>query len=141
MTSHKTNIGPAAAVSLVLLAAGTFLLGALLHAGLELPLAVVTLSEPRIVPATIVEGLCGLALLVGANGVLARRPWGWRAARAACILAILGVLLGMVSLAVGAGPRTQSNDLLHVVMLVLLLAGLGAISSARAPAASGAPPA
>lgn len=99
----------------------------------------VTLSEPRIVLATIVEGLCALALLLGAYGVLARRPWGWRAARGACILAILGVLLGTVSLAVGAGPRTQFNDLLHVVMLVLLLGGL-ALSSAKGSAASGTPP-
>lgn len=34
-------------------------------------------------------------------------------------VAVGGVLLGMVALAVGAGPRTASNDLYHRIMLIL----------------------
>jgi hypothetical protein len=35
------------------------------------------------------------------------------------LVAILGVVIGMVALAVGAGPRTASNDLSHKIMLTL----------------------
>jgi len=77
-----------AAGALLLLAGATFLVGALLHAGVVLPLGVATLSEPRIVPATIVEGVCALALSVGAYGLLTRRSWGSRAARAAGVLGV-----------------------------------------------------
>lgn len=65
-----------AAGALLLLAGATFLVGALLHAGVVLPLGVATLSEPRIVPATIVEGVCALALSVGAYGLLTRPSLG-----------------------------------------------------------------
>jgi hypothetical protein len=42
------------------------------------------------------------------------------------LIAIGGVLLGIVALAAGRGPRTVSNDNLHRAML--MLAGLSLIS-------------
>jgi hypothetical protein len=36
------------------------------------------------------------------------------------LIALAGVLLGMVALAVGTGPRTASNDLYHRLMLILI---------------------
>jgi hypothetical protein len=40
------------------------------------------------------------------------------------LVAIIGVAIGMVALAVGAGPRTASNDLYHRIMLALATASL-----------------
>jgi hypothetical protein len=40
------------------------------------------------------------------------------------VAALSGVLLGMAALAVGAGPRTASNDLYHRIMLLLIAASI-----------------
>ena len=109
---------------LAVLYALTFLLGALLHLGVRMPLGSVVLAEPRIFPATIVEGLCGLSLMIGAYAVLTRKSWAWGAITAAHALALGGVLLGMAALAVGAGPSTDLNTIYHRVMLAALVAGL-----------------
>jgi len=104
--------------------ASTFFLGALLHLGARLPVGGVVLAEPRIIPATIVETLCGLALAAGAYAVLARRDRAWRALVGAHAFALAGVLLGVVALALGAGPSTDLNTIYHRVMLTVLAAGL-----------------
>ena len=102
----------------------TFFIGSLLHLGVRIPLGFAVLAEPRIIPATIVEGLCGLFLAVGAYAVLARRTWAWPTVTAAHAFALGGVLLGIGALAVGAGPSTELNHIYHRVMLVALAAGL-----------------
>ena len=104
--------------------AATFLFGALLHLGVRVPLGFAVLAEPRILPATIVEGLCGLALSVAAWAILARKGWARPAAIAAHAFALGGVLLGTAALAVGAGPSTDLNTVYHRVMLVALAAVL-----------------
>ena len=109
---------------LAALYAATFFLGALLHLGVRIPLGFAVLAEPRIVPATIVEGLCGLGLAVGAYATLSRKTWAWPAITAAHAFAVGGVLLGMAALAVGAGPSTELNTIYHRVMLVALVVGL-----------------
>jgi hypothetical protein len=100
--------------------AAIFVFGALQHAGV----AIGPLHEPLIIPASIVETLCALALLWGAGAVLT----GWLKARLAALIgnlvAIGGVAIGVVALAVGAGPRTASNDVYHGIMLALALASL-----------------
>jgi hypothetical protein len=101
-----------------------FLIAALVHLGIHIPVGVMVLAEPRIVPATIVEGLCGFVFAGSAYGVFTRRQWAWTATTAAHIVALAGVLLGMVALAVGAGPHTAANALYHRVMLVVLGGGL-----------------
>ena len=95
-----------------------------MHLGVRIPLGFAVLAEPRIVPATIVEGLCGLGLAVGAYATLSRKTWAWPAITAAHAFAVGGVLLGMAALAVGAGPSTELNTVYHRVMLVALVAGL-----------------
>ena len=100
--------------------AAIFVFGALQHAGVQIG----PLREPVIVPASIVEALCGLALGWGAAAVLKRSLKAWRAALIGNLVAILGVAIGMVSLAVGAGPRTASNDLHHGMMLALAAVSL-----------------
>ena len=95
--------------------AALFFFGALQHSGVSIG----PLREPVIIPASIVELLCGLALTWGAFMILSRSHQAWRSALIGNVAAITGVLIGMVALAAGAGPRTASNDLYHGIMLVL----------------------
>jgi hypothetical protein len=113
----------------------TFLVMASLHLGARVPLGFATLAEPRILPAAIVERVCGLSLALGANGLLARRPWGRPVLAAAHLVAIGGILLGVTALGLGRGPRTLSNDLYHTVMLALLGAGLALLWTREVAAA------
>jgi Na+-transporting NADH:ubiquinone oxidoreductase subunit NqrB len=100
--------------------AALFVFGALQHAGI----AIGSLHEPVIVPASVVEVLCALALSWGAAAVVKKSPKAWRAAFIGNLVAIVGVAIGMVALAEGAGPRTASNDLYHRIMLALATASL-----------------
>ncbi len=110
----------------------TFLLAALLHLGIPLGL-----SEPRIIPAAIVEGLCGLFLAVSAYAVVARTTWAWGAALAANLFAVAGVLLGITALALGAGPSTEANTIYHRVILGVLVVVLVLLATPGARAALG----
>src|SRR5258708_12218427 len=101
----------------------TFLFAALMHVGIPLGF-----SEPRIIPAAIVEGLCGLLLAVSACAVVARTTWAWGAALAAHLVAVAGVLLGIIALAPGAGPRPMANPIYHRPILWGLFVGLVGLS-------------
>ena len=114
-----TTVGVLAALYAV-----TFFLGAVLHLGVRIPVGFAVLAEPRIFPATVVEGLCGLFLAVGAYAALSRKSWAWPTITAAHGFALGGVLLGMAALAVEAGPSTDLNTIYHRVMLAALVAGL-----------------
>jgi|GEM_PF-1687118 hypothetical protein len=95
--------------------AALFFFGALQHAGISLG----RFHEPYILPAAIVETICGLALAAGASAALTGwRPFGM--ALLGNVVALAGVLLGKAALAAGRGPRTASNDLYHNLMLVLI---------------------
>jgi hypothetical protein len=104
-----------------------FFFGAIQHVGIALG----PFHEPRIIPAAIVESLCGLSLLWGGAAVCGHSRGRWRVALIANLVALSGVLLGIVALAVGAGPRTASNDLYHCIMLVLIAASLLTLWSVR----------
>ena len=110
---------------------------ALLHLGVRIPLGFAVLREPLIVPATVVEGFCALALAIGAYAVLTRKTWAWAAVTAAHAFAAAGVLLGIGALAAGLGPSTELNHVYHRAMLVALLAGLGLLMTPTAKAALG----
>jgi hypothetical protein len=126
---HRRN-GMATAIGILsAVYAATFFFGALLHLGLEIPLGFAVVEEPVILPATIVEGLCGTALAVAAFVVLARRNVAWTVATAAHAFALAGVLLGITVLAVGAGPSTELNTIYHRVMVVALVAVLALLLS------------
>ncbi len=100
--------------------AALFMFGALQHAGF----AIGPFHEPHIVPASIVESICALALILGATAVLRGSPAAWGAALIGNLVPIIGVAIGMVALAAGRGPRTASNDLYHKIMLTLAFAAL-----------------
>src|SRR5260370_40392307 len=93
-----------------------FFFGAVQHAGV----AIGSFHEPRIIPAAIVETLCGLSLLWGATALFRDSRVRWRVALITNFVALGGVLLGIAALAAGAGPRTASNDLYHRIMLLLV---------------------
>jgi hypothetical protein len=93
-----------------------FVFGAVQHVGVEIG----PFSEPVIVPAAIVESICALSLVWGLWTVLRESPARWRIAVIGNLVALAGVLLGIVALAAGRGPRTISNDNLHRVMLTLI---------------------
>jgi hypothetical protein len=109
--------------------AATFFFGALLHLGVTIPLGFAVVEEPVILPATIVEGLCGVALAVAAFAVLTRRELAWPIALAAHAFALGGVLLGITALALGAGPSTELNSVYHRVMVVALVTVLALLLS------------
>jgi len=98
-------------IALMLVNTAIFVFCALQHAGVAR-----LLHEPVIVPASIVEVLCASALSWSAVAVLGHSPKAWRGAFTGNLVAILGVVIGMVALAVGAGPRTASNDLYHRIL-------------------------
>lgn len=111
------------------LEAVTFLLGALLHLGVGIPLGFVVLEEPQIFPAVVVESLCGLFLGIAAYAVLSRKSWAWPVAVGGHAFALGGVLLGVTAIALGGGPNTTLNFIYHRTMLVVLAAVLVALAT------------
>ncbi len=105
----------------IILEALTFFFFGFLHSGVRLSLGFAVLQEPRIIPAMIVESLCGLLLTGSAFAVATRKSWSWTASVIAHTISIGGVLLGMAALALGAGPRTELNDIYHRTILILLV--------------------
>jgi heme A synthase len=51
-------------------------------------------------------------------------PWSRRAATAAQSFGILGVLVGLFTIALGIGPRTMLDLTLNAALLLTLIAGL-----------------
>jgi len=100
--------------------AGLFFFGAVQHAGVPIR----QFHEPRILPATVVETTCAAFLVWSGVAVLANAHARWRNSLIGNLVALAGVLLGMVALAAGRGPRTTSNDLYHRIMLIVIAASL-----------------
>ena len=117
-----------AAIAVVMFSNATlFFFGALQHAGVALG----PFHEPYIVPAAIVETICGVALVAGGTALLTGwRRWGM--ALVGNLVALGGVLLGRAALAAGRGPRTASNDFYHNLMLVLIGIAIVLLLAARA---------
>ena len=106
--------------SLMFANAALFFFGAIQHVGLSFG----RFHEPAIIPAAIVETICGISLAFGATVVSSRPSLSTRAPLISNLIALAGVLLGMAALSLGRGPRTASNDLYHHIMLVLIGASL-----------------
>lgn len=95
----------------------TFLLAALLHAGIPVPLG---FSEPRLIAAAIVEGLCWLFLSVSLVALFAHTRWAWTGVLAAHLFAIAGVILGIFATS-RSGAGGEANFIYHRAILVVLL--------------------
>ena len=104
---------------LIVMEALVFLVAALMHLGVRVP---VGFTEPPILPAAVAEGLIGIFFAVAAYGVLTHRKWAWIVAVAAHVFAEAGILLGMAALAAGRGPSTEANEIYHRTTLIAALA-------------------
>ena len=137
-TNSWARVAVGRAVGVLLAAeATTFLLGAITHLGVGIPLGFGVLQEPRIVDATVVEGLSAMLLATAVYAVLTHRGWAWLAATVAHGFAIIGVLVGMFALAAGLGPTTTANTIYHRTILLVLVIGLALLQTPAAKAALG----
>ena len=104
--------------------AALFFFGAMQHLGI----AIGSFHEPRIIPAAIVETICGSSLAWGAAFLFSHSLVSWGLPLISNLVALSGVLLGMAALAAGRGPRTASNDLYHHIMLALIGASVAVLA-------------
>ena len=97
-----------------------FLLAALLHTG--------AFGVPALLPAMIVEGLCGIGCVISAYAMFTHRSGAQKTAVIVQVLIFAGVLLGIFALAHNPGLQTPINVGLHAIMLVLILIGLSLLA-------------
>lgn len=110
--------------------AATFVLAALVHAGL-------LAGGYQHAAARNAETALAVVLLAGAAIGIARPSWARGAAIAAQGFALLGVAVGLFTIAVGVGPRTAPDVVYHLAIAAVLAWGLTAAirlsGTARAP--------
>ncbi|HEX6639292.1 MAG TPA: hypothetical protein VF033_16680 [Steroidobacteraceae bacterium] len=94
-----------------------FAFASLMHAGLLLPGHV----HAR---AAIAEAVIAAVLTLGLVIMLVRPAIARRAALVVQGFAVLGVLVGLMTIAIGIGPRTVPDLVIHAVMLITLVAGV-----------------
>jgi hypothetical protein len=70
------------------------------------------------------EAVIAAVLMAGLVLTWSPSPWARRAAIGAHAFAILGVLVGLFTIAVGVGPRTALDIAYHVGILAVLIVGL-----------------
>lgn len=71
------------------------------------------------------EAVIAVVLALGLALTWAAPPWAVRAAIGAQAFALLGVLVGLFTIAVGVGPQTVPDLAYHAGILVVLVVGLG----------------
>ena len=99
--------------------AASLFLAAFIHTGIGVP----GVHEPAIAGAVFGESVCGLALLAGVFTMFAARD-GWaRMMLAGHILALAGVILGII-ITSSDGTVTTANAIYHRILLVTVGTGL-----------------
>jgi hypothetical protein len=83
------------------------------------------------------ESVIGAVLLIGLVAALIRPAWTRAAGLAAQGFALLGTVVGLLTIAVGVGPRTAPDLVFHAAILAVLAWGL--VVAARAPAGDETP--
>ena len=71
-----------------------------------------------------IESVIAAVLVAGLLLTWTPPPWSRRAATAAQSFGILGVLVGLFTIALGIGPRTTLDLALNAALLLTLIAGL-----------------
>ena len=104
--------------------AALFLVAALAHAG-------VLLSGHEHFQARIAETVIGTVLVLGLVGTLMAPGSARGIAIAAQGFALLGVFVGLFTIAIGIGPRTALDLVVHGAMIVRLATGLVAAVRTR----------
>ncbi|MEZ2409021.1 hypothetical protein AB6806_19630 [Bosea sp. RCC_152_1] len=112
MMPHRTKLAFILLVETLL-----FALASLVHAG-------VLASGFEHGRAMIAEGVIAAVLGLGLLALLTCPARGPFIALAAQGFALLGTLVGAFTIAVGVGPQTRGDSVFHVVLLVVLLAGI-----------------
>ena len=135
--SEATNPRPVAVVTvlraLVIFDAALFIVAAVMHLGVRIPLGFIVLGFPRaILPAAIAETLIGSAFVATAVVLFARSRWAWPVAVSAHVFALLGVLNGMIR-----GPQVGPDRVIHYVMLAAIIVGLALLLALLVRAALG----
>jgi DMSO/TMAO reductase YedYZ heme-binding membrane subunit len=97
--------------------AASFVVAALIHSGL----LVAGYEHER---ARVAEGVIAVVLLVGLALTWIRPVQLGTVSFAAQGFALLGTLLGVLTIAIGVGPRTPPDVLYHIAILVVLVLGL-----------------
>jgi len=106
---------------LIAVAAVSFAMASVIHAGTVIPLGVTTVSDP-FPGAVIPEAVIAVVVAAGAVAVFTRRP----AARGAAVMATLFALLGTAyGLTVTLGSARTGDIAYHVGILVVLAVTLG----------------
>ena len=116
---RRRSAGAHAVRVLLLSEAATFAAAAAIHLG-------VLLDGYRHSEAATAETVIALVLLVGLALTWARQPWPPRVAFLAQAFAFVGVVVGLITIALGVGPQTAADVVYHVTIMVVLAAGLTA---------------
>jgi len=111
----------------LILEAAAFFIAALIHAGHLVP-------GYQHHAARVAESVLGLVLLAGLATSLLRPALTRAAGLGAQGFALLGTLVGILTIIVGVGPRSVPDVIYHIAMVAVLAWGLAA--AARAPAGS-----
>lgn len=106
----------------LLFEAATFVLAALVHAG-------VFISGYEHPQARIAEGVIAVVLIAGLILSFVRQDWTRWLGLAAQGFALLGTLVGLFTIVIGVGPRTALDIAYHALIVVVL--GWGLIVTAR----------
>lgn len=109
-------VGAGAAIGFLIFEVILFSIASLTHAGKLFP----GYEHAR---AAIAEAAIALVLGLGLLLTLARPAWARRTAMLVQGFAVLGVLVGLVMIAIGIGPSTAPDLALHAVMLIALVTG------------------
>jgi hypothetical protein len=133
ITTQQVGQVPGSLRWLAAVEAASFFFFALLHLGIR----ILPVSEPKILPATVVETTAGVALAVCAYGAFAGKSWARGALVAATAGSVAGVLLGIAALAAGRGPQSTLNFVYHRAMVAVLLGGLALLVFRRPPTRDG----
>ena len=84
--------------------------------------------------AGIAESVIAAVLLAGLALTWLRRAWTRSVGIAVQAFALLGTLVGVFTIAIGIGPRTNADVAYHVAVVAVLVCGL-VVSARRAPVA------
>src|SRR5437660_8607528 len=86
--------------------------------------------------ASIAESVIACVLLIGAGVSFARPSLTRRAGLLAQAFALLGTLVGILTIIVGIGPRTVPDIVYHIVIVIVLAIGIAVILRGRQAIAS-----
>jgi hypothetical protein len=115
----------------MVLEAATFAVAGSLHLDARIPLGFVTFYGEHESKAALPELLIAAVLLLGAVVVFLRPAEARQVGALATGFAIFGVLVGLVTIAVGIGPRTIPDLVYHVSIMVVLLISFGVLMNRR----------